>query len=61
MSTSPHTAQPTASHCKPRTRSCNTGHAMSSVQNGMVNTSTDVRPTPPPASAMVVAPKLIVV
>ena len=31
------------------------------VQNGMVNTSTAVRPAPPPASAIVVAPKLIVV
>ena len=37
------------------------GHAISSVQNGIVNTSTDVRPAPPPASAIVVAPKLIVV
>jgi len=34
---------------------------MSMVQNGMVNTSTAVRPAPPPASAMVVAAKLIVV
>ena len=31
------------------------------VQNGMVNTSTAVRPAPPPASAIVVAPELIVV
>ena len=45
----------------PRTRSCSTGHAISSVQNGIVNTSTDVRPAPPPASAIVVEPKLIVV
>jgi hypothetical protein len=42
-------------------RSCNTGHASSSVQNGIVNTSTDVRPAPPPATAIVVAAKLIVV
>ena len=34
---------------------------MSSVQNGIVNTSTDVRPAPPPASAIVVALKLTVV
>ena len=45
----------------PRTRSCSTGHAISSVQNGIVNTSTDVRPAPPPASAIVVEPKLTVV
>ena len=45
----------------PRTRSCSTGHAMRSVQNGIVKTSTDVRPTPPPASASVVALKFTVV
>ncbi len=59
--TRPASANATASHCVPRTRSCNTGHAISMVQNGMVNTSTDVRPAPPPASAIVVAVKLIVV
>ncbi len=50
-----------ATHCHPRTRSCRTSHAISNVQNGIVNTSTAVRPTPPPASAIVVEPKLIVV
>ena len=57
----PANASATATHWPPRTRSCSTGHAISSVQNGIVNTSTDVRPAPPPASAIVVAPKLIVV
>ncbi len=60
-STRPTNAAPTASHSVPRTRSCSTGHAISSVQNGIVNTSTEVRPAPPLARAIVVAPKLIVV
>jgi hypothetical protein len=34
---------------------------MRSVQNGIVKTSTDVRPAPPPASAIVVEPKFTVV
>ena len=55
------TRSATASHWPPRTRSCSTGQASSSVQNGIVNTSTDVRPAPPPASAIVVEPKLTVV
>ena len=60
-SASPANANATANHCPPFTRSCSTGHAISSVQNGIVNTSTDVRPAPPPASAIDVAEKLIVV
>src|SRR2546430_13031783 len=57
----PSNANATASHWLPRTRSFSTGQAMSIVQNGIVKTSTAVRPAPPPASAIVVAPKLIVV
>ena len=45
----------------PRTRSPSTGQASRSVQNGIVNTRTAVRPTPPPSSAIVVDPMLIVV
>ena len=60
-SVSPTSAKAIASHWIPRTRSPSTGQASSSVQNGIVNTSTDVRPTPPSASAIVVEPKLIVV
>ena len=45
----------------PRTRSPRTGQASRSVQNGIVNTRTDVRPAPPSASAIVVDPMLIVV
>ena len=59
--TRPANANATANHRAPRTRSCSTGHAISSVQNGIVNTSTDARPAPPPATAIVVAPKLTVV
>jgi len=58
---SPTSAKAIASHWIPRTRSPSTGHASSNVQNGIVNTRTDVRPTPPSASAITVEPKLIVV
>ena len=39
-----------ATICARRTRSCSTGHAISSVQNGIVKTSTEARPAPPPAT-----------
>jgi hypothetical protein len=61
MNTSPASAQAMASHCAPRTRSSRTGQARSMVQNGIVNTRTDVRPAPPLTSAIVVPVKLIVV
>lgn len=59
--TRPANANATASHCSPRSRSCSATRAITSAQNGIVNTSTEVRPAPPPATAIVVAPKLTVV
>jgi hypothetical protein len=60
-STRPASASAIATHCMPRTRSPSTGHARSTVQNGIVNTSTAARPAPPSATAIVVDPMLTVV
>ena len=49
-STSPASASAIATHCMPRTRSPSTGQASSTVQNGIVNTSTAARPAPPSAT-----------
>src|SRR5712664_2891718 len=51
--TSPIAASTTDSHCKPWIRSCSTGQANTSTQNGMVKTSTEVFPGPPSDSAQV--------
>ena len=51
----PTSASATEIHCRPLMRSCSTGQAKISTQNGMVNTRTEVLPGPPSDNAQVLS------